>query len=56
VRAICYTAKKTKGKIKTTDDEEDVKFFKTDSLPEKLAFDHARMIKDYMCRPKPKAV
>jgi hypothetical protein len=44
------------GKIKTTGDEEDVKFFKTDSLTEKLAFDHARMIKDYMCNAKPKAV
>jgi ADP-ribose pyrophosphatase YjhB (NUDIX family) len=56
VPAICYAARKTKGKIKTTGDEEDVKFFKTDSLREKLAFDHARMIKDYMCSAKPKAV
>lgn len=56
MRAICYTARKTKGKIKTTGDEEDVKFFKTDSLTEKLAFDHVRMIEDYMCSVKPKAV
>jgi UDPglucose 6-dehydrogenase len=48
VIAICYTAKKVGGRIEAGAKEGKTNFFKTNSIPEKLAFDHAKMIEDYI--------
>jgi hypothetical protein len=38
---------KSKGKPVASDDALEVGIFDADSLPEKLAFDHSRILKDY---------
>jgi UDPglucose 6-dehydrogenase len=48
VIAICYTAKKVGGQVKAGANEENANFFKINCIPEKLAFDHAKMMKDYI--------
>lgn len=48
VTAICYTAHIVGGEIKAESQEGNVKFFKINSIPKKLAFDHAKMIEDYI--------
>jgi len=48
VIAICYTAKKVGGQIKAGAKEGNANFFKINYIPEKLAFDHAKMMKDYI--------
>ena len=44
---------RAKGKPKASDDASDVGVFDADSLPEELAFDHGRILKDYFARPLP---
>jgi ADP-ribose pyrophosphatase YjhB (NUDIX family) len=46
--AICYVAKKFKGQIKSRSKEGNVNFFEINRIPKELAFDHAKMIKDYI--------
>jgi nucleotide sugar dehydrogenase len=46
--AICYAAKKVKGQIKSRSKEGNVDFFEINRIPKELAFDHAKMIKDYI--------
>lgn len=46
--AICYAAKKVKGQIKSRSKEGNVDFFEMNRIPKELAFDHAKMIKDYI--------
>lgn len=48
VVAICYEAKEIGGRIKHTSREGNAKSFKIEDIPRKLAFDHAKMIKDYL--------
>jgi UDPglucose 6-dehydrogenase len=48
VIATCYTAKIIGGKIKTESREGKAKFFELKSIPKQLAFDHTKMIKDYL--------
>ena len=44
----CFLVKPMGGTIKRQESEiEDVKLFKLNEIPEKLAFEHARMIQDY---------
>jgi 8-oxo-dGTP diphosphatase len=45
--AHVYVAKKFKGHLKAGDDAANAKFFPIESLPE-LAFDHRKIIKDYL--------
>jgi 8-oxo-dGTP diphosphatase len=47
VIAICCAAKKVGGEIKGHSKEGKNKSFEISRLPKKLAFDHARMLKDY---------
>lgn len=45
----CFLVKPVGGKIKRQEDEiEQVKLFDFQDIPEKLAFEHLRMIKDYV--------
>jgi UDPglucose 6-dehydrogenase len=46
--AICYAAKKVKGQIKSRSKEGNVDLFEINRIPKELAFDHAKMIKDYI--------
>ena len=39
---------KVKGELKAGDDAKDVKIFSFENLPKDIAFDHARIIKDYL--------
>jgi UDPglucose 6-dehydrogenase len=48
VVAICYIAKKVRGQIKTKSREGNADFFRINQIPKNLAFDHAKMIKDYI--------
>ena len=43
-------AAKVKGELKAGDDAVDIKVFPFDQIPEDLAFDHNRFIKDYIGR------
>lgn len=47
--ATCFLAKVVGGKIKRQEEEiQDIELFRTRSLPDELAFEHRRMIKDYL--------
>ncbi len=47
--ATCFLAKPVGGKIQIQEKEiEETKLFHLKSLPEKLAFEHSRMIRDYL--------
>lgn len=46
--SIIYELKIIKGKIKSGDDASEVDFFKFDNIPEKLSFDHKKIISDYL--------
>ncbi|MCK9574160.1 MAG: macro domain-containing protein [Candidatus Omnitrophica bacterium] len=45
---------KGKGELKAASDAKNVKIYVVDSLPEKIAFDHRQIIKDYVERVKSK--
>lgn len=44
-----YVAKKFSGKLKAGDDAQEANFFTLNKLPE-LAFDHDKILKDYMAK------
>ncbi len=45
---VCYAAKaKDSSLLKAGDDAKKASFYKLDELPEKLCFDHAKMIEDF---------
>jgi 8-oxo-dGTP diphosphatase len=46
--SIIYELKIINGKIKSGDDASEVDFFKFDDIPEKLSFDHKKIISDYL--------
>ena len=46
--SIIYELKIINGKIKSGDDASEVDFFKFDNIPEKLSFDHKKIISDYL--------
>jgi len=48
---LVYLLQKIGGKLKANDDASDVKFFKISSLPT-LAFDHDKIVKDFLRRDK----
>jgi len=48
VIAICYAAKKVRRQSRAESREEKARFFNINQIPKKLAFDHAKMIKDYL--------
>lgn len=48
VIAICYAAKKVGGQLRAESKEEKARFFNINQIPKKLAFDHTKMIKDYL--------
>jgi len=50
VIAVCYAAHVVGGEIKAGSQEENAKFFKINNIPNRLAFDHAKMIRDYTNR------
>jgi len=45
---------KGKGELKASSDARNAKIYKVDSLPEKIAFDHRQIIKDYIGRARSK--
>lgn len=49
----CFLVKPTGGKIKRQEKEiEEIKLVDLKNIPEKLAFEHSSMIRDYMCTRK----
>lgn len=46
VAVVYYTA--VEGELKAGDDAQDLKFFSIHTIPEKLAFDHQQIIRDYL--------
>ena len=44
--SIAYLMKITGGKIKTTGESKETKYFSTDNLPKNIAFDHKKIIED----------
>ena len=45
---VVFVARAT-GIPKASDDAQDIAVFDADSLPDSLAFDHGRILKDYLC-------
>ncbi len=50
VISLVYITKVDRGKIKAGDDAKNVKIFKFEEIPNKLAFDHRKIIDDYLRR------
>ena len=46
--SIIYELRIIKGKLESGDDATDVNFFNLNNLPDNLAFDHKKVIKDYI--------
>ena len=46
--SIIYELKIINGKIISGDDASEVDFFKFDNIPQKLSFDHKKIISDYL--------
>ena len=46
--SIIYELRIIKGKLESGDDATDVNFFNLNNLPDNLAFDHKKVIKDYL--------
>ena len=50
----CFLVKRVGGQIRNQESEiAEIKLFSFNELPEVLAFEHARMIKDYLAAPRP---
>jgi ADP-ribose pyrophosphatase YjhB (NUDIX family) len=51
ISVVFVARSKSKGKPVASDDALEVGIFNADALPEELAFDHSRILKDYFKRP-----
>jgi 8-oxo-dGTP diphosphatase len=48
VVTVCYLCNILGGELKTSDENIEVKFFSVECLPRQLAFDHLKIIEDYL--------
>jgi 8-oxo-dGTP diphosphatase len=48
--SIVYEIEIINGKIQSGDDASEVKFFNINNIPDRLSFDHDKIIKDYLRR------